>query len=275
MIDALDDLAHETRTQGLRYFKIKLGGDPAIDRARLTDITRTLDPLTADYRITLDANEQYREPAALRALVDALLHDEALESANQRLIYIEQPLPRELTFDAPLGDLGRSFAFIIDEADDHYDAFPEAVALGYRGVSSKSCKGIYKSLINGARVARLAAAGTRAFVTGEDLTCQAGLAVQQDCALVAFHGLVHCERNGHHYADGFAAAHPREAGAYLEVHPDLYEKSGGQVRLRIADGALSIGSLSRCSGFGSGVDPALINSAPGAAEPQATKEMVS
>ena len=34
-----------------------------------------------------------------------------------------------------------------------YDAFPRARKLGYRGISSKSCKGIYKSLINGARAA--------------------------------------------------------------------------------------------------------------------------
>jgi hypothetical protein len=275
MLDSLDDLAQEARAQGLRYFKIKLGGDPAVDRARLIDITRALDAITADYRITLDANEQYRDRAALRALVDALLHDEALESANQRLAYIEQPMPREMTFDAPLEDLGRSFAFIIDEADDRYDAFPQAVALGYRGISSKSCKGIYKSLINGARAARLAANGTRAFVTGEDLTCQAGLAVQQDSALVAFHGIVHCERNGHHYADGFAAAHPCEAEAFLKAHPDMYGKSDGQIRLRVEDGAISIASLARSPGFASAVDPAMINLAPGASEPQTKKEMVS
>jgi hypothetical protein len=274
MLDSLDALARETRAQGLRYFKIKLGGDPSVDCARLIEITRTLDAIVADYRITLDANEQYRDRAALRALADALLHDGALESANQRLAYIEQPMPREMTFDVPLGDLGKSFAFIIDEADDRYGAFPEAVALGYRGISSKSCKGIYKSLINGARSSRLAAEGTRAFVTGEDLTCQAGLAVQQDSALVAFHGIAHCERNGHHYANGFAAAHPREAEAFLKAHPDMYENADGQIRLRVADGAISIASLSRAPGFASAVDPAMINLAPGAKEPQAKKEMV-
>lgn len=275
MLDSLDELAKETRAQGLRYFKIKLGGDPAADRARLIDITRTLDAITADYRITLDANEQYRDRAALRVLVDALLHDAAMESANQRLVYIEQPMPREMTFGEPLGDLGKSFAFIIDEADDRYDAFPQAVALGYRGISSKSCKGIYKSLINGVRAAGLAAEGTRAFVTGEDLTCQAGLAVQQDSALAAFHGIVHCERNGHHYADGFTAAHPCETAAFLGAHPDMYEKSDGQVRLRVTDGAISIGSLSQTPGFASAVGPAMINLAPGATKPQATREMAS
>ncbi len=36
------------------------------------------------------------------------------------------------------------------------------------------------------------------FLSGEDLTCQAGLAVQQDLALVSLLGLSHVERNGHH-----------------------------------------------------------------------------
>ena len=192
---------------GCRYFKIKLSGDPVADRDRLIEIVEALTDLGIDYRLTLDANEQYPSHKALTALVDALLHDDAFEHVTQRLLYIEQPLPREMTWDMPLGDLGKSFAFIIDEADVSYDAFPRALKLGYRGVSSKSCKGIYKSLLNGARAAYWNAMDTaRAFVTAEDLTCQAGLAIQQDTALVAFHGLIHAERNGHHYVDGFSNA---------------------------------------------------------------------
>jgi len=42
------------------------------------------------------------------------------------------------------------------------------------------------------------------FISGEDLTCQAGLGVQQDLALGALIGVTHAERNGHHYVDGLA-----------------------------------------------------------------------
>jgi len=259
LVDSMASLSEAARAQGLRYFKIKLGGDPKSDRERLIAIVETLDAITSDYRITLDANEQYPDEVALNALVDVLLNDEALESANQRLAYIEQPLPRESTFAKPLGDVGKQFAFIIDEADGDYDAFHRAVALGYRGVSTKSCKGLYKSLLNGARAADWSAQGFRAFVAAEDLTCQAGLAVQQDTALAAFHGIVHCERNGHHYGNGFSAAHPCEAEAFLAMHPDLYEKCGGGIRLRVANGAIEIGSLSKAPGFASAVDPALVN----------------
>ncbi len=259
LLDPIDALVSQARRQGLRYFKIKFCGNPDADRARLIEITQALDDVSSDYRITVDANEQYRDMHALRALVDALLHDDACESACQRLVYIEQPLPREDTWKAPLGDAGRSFAFIIDEADDGYDAFPKAVALGYRGVSSKSCKGIYKSLLNGARAAHWSSRGMRAFIAAEDLTCQAGLAVQQDTALAAIHGIAHCERNGHHYADGFAAAHPCEAEAFLLAHSDLYERADGQIRIRVTDGRMAVGSILGAPGFASAVDPAMIN----------------
>ena len=130
-------------------------------------------------------------------------------------------MPRDIIRQSPLGALARR-DFIIDEADDSYDAFPAARALGYRGISSKSCKGIYKSIVNATRAAKWSAGGEKFFVTGEDLTCQAGLAVQQDLALGALIGVTHAERNGHHYVDGFGDTPAAEAQAFLAAHPDLY-----------------------------------------------------
>ncbi|MGI8524709.1 MAG: hypothetical protein ACR2K5_00750 [Pseudolabrys sp.] len=236
MLDTLDSIRSAARDY--RYFKLKLCGDPVKDRARLVDITHALGD--TDCRATADANEQYRSLADLSALLDAIKTDKALASLAKRLLYIEQPFARENTWNFDLGALGREVGFIIDEADDSYDAFPRAKRLGYRGVSSKSCKGIYKSLLNGARAAQW---GGDYFITAEDLTCQAGLAVQQDTALVAFHGLSHAERNGHHYVDGFADTPSAEAYGFLSVHPDLYEQSGGRIRLAIRDGAISTRSL--------------------------------
>ena len=206
---------------GARYFKLKLNGDPAHDADRLTRIGKELATLPYDYRVTLDANEQYADLAALGALVDRLDRDAALRPIAQKLLYIEQPMPRDITRQSPLGALARR-DFIVDEADDSYDAFPVARALGYRGISSKSCKGIYKSVINATRAAKWSAGGEKCFIAGEDLTCQAGLAVQQDLALGALIGVTHAERNGHHYVDGFGDTPAAEAEAFLASHPDLY-----------------------------------------------------
>ncbi|MFZ5693662.1 MAG: hypothetical protein ACOY5F_20705 [Pseudomonadota bacterium] len=258
MTDPVDDLPQIHRQTGCRYFKLKLSGDVVADIERLGSIAATLDAQGIDYRVTLDANEQYGSHDALMALGDTLLSRPRFANFLQRLLYVEQPLPRDLTFATPLRDFGKVFAVIVDEGESDYDAFPRAVALGYRGISSKACKGIYKSLINGARAALWSGRdGTRTFVAGEDLTCQAGLAVQQDLALLAFHGVAHSERNGHHFVGGFPAAPAEEILAFQRAHADLYEERDGQVRLAICGGALALGSLAQ-TGFGSGVDPELI-----------------
>ncbi len=238
---------------GARYFKLKLSGDPTADAARLARIGKELGTLGHDYKVTLDANEQYADLAALRALIDRLDRDADLRPISSRLLYVEQPMPRDITRQSPLGSLAAR-GFIIDEADDSYDAFPPARALGYRGISSKSCKGLYKSVVNATRAAKWSASGEKFFVTGEDLTCQAGLAVQQDLALGAFIGITHAERNGHHYVDGFGDTPAAEAQAFAAAHPDLYADAGQGVRLNIHNGDLLTGSL-HSTGFATSVHP--------------------
>ncbi len=238
---------------GARYFKLKLNGSPDADTARLIRIGKELATLSYDYSVTLDANEQYADLTALGALVDRLGGDSALKPIAAKLLYIEQPMPRDIFRQSPLGMLA-ALDFIIDEADDCYDAFPVARALGYRGISSKSCKGIYKSVVNATRAAKWSAGGEKFFITGEDLTCQAGLAVQQDLALGALIGVTHAERNGHHYVDGFGDTPAAEAQAFLAAHPDLYVSDGNNIRLSIHDGDLVTGSLAT-PGFATSVHP--------------------
>jgi hypothetical protein len=91
-------------------------------------------------------------------------------------------------------------------------------------------------------------------MSGEDLTIQAGLALQQDLALASLLGLTHVERNGHHYVNGMAGLPAGEQDAFLAAHPDLYERSHGAVRLKIEAGNIAIGSLG-CPGFASGALP--------------------
>jgi hypothetical protein len=245
-------VADPWQNSGARYFKLKLGGDPDADAARLARIGHELGKLSYDCNVTLDANEQYADLKSLGALVDRLDRDAALKPVATRLLYIEQPMPRDITRQSPLGALSTR-DFIIDEADDSYEAFPAAKGLGYRGISSKSCKGIYKSVLNATRVRKWSGDEGKFFITGEDLTCQAGLAVQQDLALGALLGITHAERNGHHYVDGFADTPEHEANAFLAAHPDLYIRDR-TVKLSIHDGDLMTGSLTK-PGFASGVHP--------------------
>lgn len=253
IVEGEGGVADARANAGANYFKLKLSGDPAADAARLVRIGKELDTLGRATKVTLDANEQYADLAALQALMDRLDRDPDLRPIVSRLLYVEQPMPRDITRQSPLGSLAAR-GFIIDEADDSYDAFPAARALGYRGISSKSCKGLYKSIVNATRAAKWSADGETFFVTGEDLTCQAGLAVQQDLALGAFIGVTHAERNGHHYVDGFGETPAAEAQAFAVAHPDLYADAGQGIRLTIHDGDLLTGSL-RTTGFATSVHP--------------------
>jgi L-alanine-DL-glutamate epimerase-like enolase superfamily enzyme len=252
-IEGKGGVADGHENAGARYFKLKLNGNPEQDAARLILIGNELARLPYDYSVTLDANEQYADLAALGGLIDRLDRDSALRPIAAKLLYIEQPMPRDIFRQSPLGALGAR-DFIIDEADDCYDAFPAARALGYRGISSKSCKGIYKSIVNATRAAKWSEDGEKFFITGEDLTCQAGLGVQQDLALGALIGVTHAERNGHHYVDGFGDTPAAEARAFLAAHPDLYVGEGNSIRLSIHDGGLLTGSLAT-PGFATGVHP--------------------
>ncbi|KZE29401.1 enolase [Chelatococcus daeguensis] len=255
--DDLAELPGEIARSSLHYLKLKLGGDVARDRARLAEIAGIMARAGTITGVTLDANEQYDLPG-LAALVEALTSDAALAPLRERLMYVEQPLDRATTLAHDLGDVAEGMAFIIDEADGTYDAFPEAVARGYRGVSSKACKGLYKSLLNAVRARALNEAVGRPghyFLSGEDLTCQAGLGVQQDTALVTLLGLGHVERNGHHYVDGFGPAPAEEAEAFATAHPDLYEERDGRLQLATGSGALATRSLFRVPGLAGGAEP--------------------
>jgi hypothetical protein len=257
MLDALQgegSLAEEIAHARLHLFKIKIGGDVGADVARLQAIHALLSRQVPDYRATLDANEQY-DPERLRSLLQAM-QSGGLQAFRERLLYIEQPFDRAGTFAAPLGDLAAEIPFIIDEADGDYDAFPRAVELGYRGVSSKACKGFYKSILNGVRAAAFNERQPgRFFVSAEDLTCQAGLGIEQDTALVATLGLTHAERNGHHYVDGFGPAPDAEAARFAAAHPDLYRKQGSRIGLAFERGSLPTASLLSAPGFAGAAEP--------------------
>ena len=251
-----------------RWFKVKLRGDVAADVARLCSVAPVLEQAGA-YRVTLDGNEQFPDAGTLSAFVAALRGEKRLARFVEALHYIEQPFPRAATLDTSVRSLS-AVPLIIDEADATLDAFPRARALGYSGVSSKNCKGVYKSLLNSARCARWNAAqdGSNAFMTGEDLTAQPGLALQQDLAVAALLGLTHVERNGHHYAAGFAGQHAsvREQLTFLAGHPDVYAADGDHVRVAISDGRIGIASLGR-SGFASAAWPDVDSLTPMAAPP--------
>ena len=251
--ETLEEVASTYRQ---RYWKLKVGGDIAADVDRLTRIASVLDRATAPYHATLDGNEQYADPDGVLALWRRMQATPALKRLCASILFIEQPIKRAVALSRDVRMLAIAKPVIIDESDGELGAFVTATELGYTGISSKACKGFYKSVINLARC-RLwnQDAGTeRYFMSAEDLTTLAGTCVQQDLALIALLGLRHVERNGHHFVDGFAGRSAAEAEAFAQAHPDLYGPSPHGPRLRIEEGLLRLGSLA-CAGFGTTVEP--------------------
>ncbi len=249
-----ESLEEAIAAYGHTWFKLKVGGKLDEDIARLQEIAAVLDASSANYHASLDGNEQYDDLDALGALWRRIQAEPKLARLVRSIAFIEQPINRKHALERDVSAVSRTTPVIIDESDADLEAFPRARALGYSGVSSKMCKGLYKSILNAARCALWSTAGKRYFMTAEDLTTQAGLAVQQDLALVNLLGMTHVERNGHHYVNGMAGAPEAEQSRFLAAHPDLYERAHGAVRLRIRAGQLAIGSLD-CPGFASGAAP--------------------
>ena len=240
----------------LRYFKVKTRNNETADLERLRRIARTIEAIRGDdYALTLDGNEQYRTVDQLQACIDAMRRDPALQTLWGAILCIEQPLARAVALNAENADALRSLSaikpIIIDESDGDLNAYARAAACGYRGVSSKSCKGAIKSLLNAGLTWLWNDRGAKSdfLMTAEDLCCVGVAPLQGDLTLAATLGLSHCERNGHHYHPGLSYMPSEAQAAAVSEHPDLYEWVQGFVAPQVRAGAFEIASLQH-SGFG-------------------------
>lgn len=252
-------LVEDIRRYGLTHFKIKItsDSDEQIDRlARVWGAVRR--EAGPDARVTLDGNEQFASIGQFVGVLERVEREPRFAGFLDALLLIEQPLARTRTFDREANaGMERLAAFapcIIDEADAGLWALPEARALGYRGISIKSCKGVFGAVLNRARCDvwnSASDAGGAVFQSGEDLTTLPVLALQQDLELMATLGVPHVERNGHHYFRGLGHLPVAERRSAGDAHVDLYETGdGGDARLRIERGALAFGTVIDAPGFG-------------------------
>jgi L-alanine-DL-glutamate epimerase-like enolase superfamily enzyme len=247
------------RADNLHYLKIKLGGDVDADSARLETIGQILMRAGRPIQFTLDGNEQFRTLDAFADFMSGMRRSSTIGSMLDQALFIEQPVDRVTTFANPpdaatLAEIG--LPLLIDEADGTTSAFRDALALGYRGVSHKNCKGVIKTLLNTMLVARRnAVAGNgHYFQSAEDLTCMPVLSLNADLALVSALGISHSERNSHHYFAGLGHLSQHEREAALAAHPDLYTDRGGAACLDTHSGYLSTRSTD-VAGFGTSLEP--------------------
>jgi L-alanine-DL-glutamate epimerase-like enolase superfamily enzyme len=237
-----DDIAR----YGLRAFKVKVGGDPIADTARLKQLAQVIPEFAgADFLVTLDGNEQYLDPNALADVLDEVHGAPGGDAFLKRTLWIEQPLPRATSFDPAHADairrLSEYASVIIDEADAGTHAFRRALANGHEGISMKNCKGVFRALLNRGVCDTV---GEGHFLAGEDLTNLPILSVQQDLLTAASLDLRHVERNGHHYFRGLDHLPKDEAESALSAHPELYERQAdGGIALKVTEGSVDLTSI--------------------------------
>ena len=249
-----ETLEEDLDAYGGRWLKVKIGAGIDRDRERLLDLARFCDERGEAPGVTLDGNEQYGDLAELAALLESVGAERSGARLLGRLAWIEQPLSRTHTFDPArhraLGRVERFAPLLIDEADATPRSFERARAVGYRGVSVKNCKGVFRALANFG-VCRQDDAW---FQSGEDLTNVGVLALQQDLVTHSVLGIAHVERNGHRYFRGLDHLAPAVAQRALSEHADLYRSLQDGAALRIDDGAVSVRSALDAVGYGAALD---------------------
>ena len=263
--EALEEYIERT---SLHYLKIKLSNNLESDLERLTQIAGIIESVRgSDYSVTMDGNEQYNNAKELIELYDRIQTTPALKTLWENTLLLEQPLNRAVALNEEYADDIRALAavkaIIIDESDASLVSYPKALAMGYTGTSSKSCKGPIKSIMNAGLTWLRNGKGAREdyILTGEDLTTAGMISLQADLALVATMGLTHVERNAHHYYRGLTYLPESEQARILAAHPDLYHDQPGYTAMNIDDGMLHIESL-QCPGFGFSIEPDLSSYTP-------------
>jgi hypothetical protein len=255
-----ESLEQVVRHYKAKFFKLKISKDAAASQERLRQIASVLDSQAGDYRATLDGNEQFYDMEEFAQFIRSAKDDPALKNLWHRTLLIEQPVGRgHSLIDAVAGPLKEIDAFkpvIIDESDGSDDSFVRALELGYRGVSAKNCKGVFRTLHSYRLIKELEGHGRMSpILSSEDLTNAPIFPLHQDLCVAAALGIRHSERNGHHYIVGFDFLSPREREDALREFPSLYRARGqGSPVVSIEDGYLDVKEIN-LHGFGTASEP--------------------
>ena len=262
--DRIDDTLPQSLDQciqayGLRHFKIKINGDIEWDLDRLRNVAKCIEQhADSDFAFSLDGNEQFQSVTTFRDHWNILHAEPELETFFDHLLFIEQPLHRDVALNESLKSEFDQWpdrpAVIIDESDATLESLSQALAIGYAGTSHKNCKGIFKGIANACLLEHHRRNGTQTVMSGEDLCNVGPVAVIQDLAVMATLGIESVERNGHHYMAGLSQFPERTREQVLNAHDGLYKTSEtGWPTLAICNGEIDLTSVNT-QAFGTGFE---------------------
>lgn len=215
------------RSDGITHLKIKLAGNNIDwDVGRIVEVTRICEATAPErqWKLSFDFNEQCPNEDYV---IDLLERIERLSNLSfQRLQYIEQPTPRDLTIrtEMTVHRIARIRPVVIDESLTDLQSLKLARQRGYTGLALKACKGQSECLLMGA-----AGAEYGMFTCVQDLTCIGGSFLHSAAIASRLPQVVAIEGNGRQYC-------PIGNQAYMKQYAPMFRVRYGTIPTELLDG---------------------------------------
>lgn len=206
------------RRDGLTCLKIKLrGNDADWDRDRIRRVGDIAIEENARW-LSVDFNCTVTDPAYVNEILDALLAD--APRIYGMILYVEQPFPYDLeAHQIDVHSVSARKPLFMDESCHDWQLIKLGRELGWTGVALKTCKTQTGALLS---LSWAKAHGMTLMV--QDLT-NPMLAQIPHCLLAAHAGtIMGVETNAMQF-------YPEASRAEAEIHPDLYRRRDGCIRL--------------------------------------------
>lgn len=222
--ETLEEWLHK---DGITHLKIKLAGNNIDwDVGRIVEVTRICESVGSDrnWKLSFDFNEQCPNEDYVLDLLERI--ERLSKLSFDRLQYIEQPTPRDLTqrTEMTVHRIARIRPVVIDESLTGPTSLKLARQRGYTGIALKACKGQSESLIMGS-----AAAEYNLFTCVQDLTCVGGSFLHSAALASRFPKVSAIEGNGRQYC-------PSGNEAYMKQYAPLFRVRYGTIPTELLDG---------------------------------------
>jgi L-alanine-DL-glutamate epimerase-like enolase superfamily enzyme len=228
----LDDGYPETlerwlETDGITHLKIKLDGNNIDwDVGRIVEVTRICESVAPErhWKLSFDFNEQCPNEDYVLDLLERI--ERLSKLSFDRLQYIEQPTPRDLTVrtEMTVHRIGRLRPVVIDESLTGLESLRLARQRGYTGLALKACKGQTESVL-------MAAAGAHydMFTCVQDLTCIGGSFLHSASLASRIPRVTAIEGNGRQYC-------PAGNEAYMKQYAPMFRVRYGTIPTELLNG---------------------------------------
>lgn len=222
--ETLEQWLHQ---DGITHLKIKLAGNNIDwDVGRIVEVTRICEGVAPErnWKLSFDFNEQCPNEDYVLDLLERI--ERLSKLSFDRLQYIEQPTPRDLTqrTEMTVHRIARIRPVVIDESLTDVESLKLARQRGYTGLALKACKGQSECILMGA-------AGTHydMFTCVQDLTCIGGSFLHSASIASRIPKVSAIEGNGRQYC-------PIGNEAYMKEYAPMFRVRYGTIPTELLDG---------------------------------------